>query len=334
MAITRIFAIAASLLAIAARADGQERTVRDSLDVLRDAFIAGYNAGNVAALERLYVNDAVRMVCDVPAQRGRSEIVEALRRSFSGRRADVQLALQADEVHVAGDMAMERGSYHEVWKPLSGGSPHTETGKYVTLARRDAGWRYVWSIFNRDSVPPQRARAPTPSAAVGALTGATVSPAHWQSWGAGLEMAVLDGDPSVPDRSYTIALRLAPGRWIRPHWHPLAKQVYVVSGTLLFGHGQAFDTASTTALQPGTIAVVPGEHPHFEGARGETVILLSGIGPLATSMITTQQERLPEPGGRPRAMDSLAASNVPHRGRGRGLSSRRSSRTGRRRPCP
>ncbi|MEX1998107.1 MAG: DUF4440 domain-containing protein [Gemmatimonadales bacterium] len=289
---TGIVALAASLLAIAAPTDGQERAPRGSLDVLREEFIRGYNAGNVAALERLYVNDAARMVYDIPAQRGRAEIVEALRRAFAGRRADVQLALLPEEVHLAGDMAMERGSYHEVWTPLSGGSPYIETGKYVTLARRDDGWQYAWSIFNRDSAPPPRA---LPPASPGALTGTSVSPARWEPWGVGLEMALLDGDPSVADRAYTIALRLAPGRWIRPHWHPRAKQVYVVSGTLLFGHGRVFDTASTTALPPGTIAVVPAEHPHFEGARGETVILLSGIGPLQTTMIPAQRQTLPEP---------------------------------------
>jgi ketosteroid isomerase-like protein/mannose-6-phosphate isomerase-like protein (cupin superfamily) len=287
-----IAALSAWLLAIAATANGQERALRDSLDVLREEFIRGYNTGNIAALERLYVNDAARMVYDVPAQRGRAEIVEALRRSFSGRRADVQLALLPEEVHLVGDMAMERGSYHEVWKPLSGGSPYIETGKYVTLARRDDGWKYAWSIFNRDSAPPRRA---LPPARPGALSGRSVSPARWEPWGVGLEMAVLDGDPSVADRAYTIALRLAPGRWIRPHWHPRAKQVYVVSGTLLFGHGPAFDTASSTALQPGTIAVVPAEHPHFEGAQGETVILLSGIGPLQTTMIPAQRQTPPEP---------------------------------------
>lgn len=43
----------------------------------------------------------------------------------------------------------------------------SKPGKYVTLARDSAGWRHVWSIFNRDSVPRRQSAAASPRLLVG-----------------------------------------------------------------------------------------------------------------------------------------------------------------------
>ncbi|MEX2152707.1 MAG: DUF4440 domain-containing protein [Gemmatimonadaceae bacterium] len=282
MLVQRTAAIAMLLLTSQTAAVAQERALRDSLDALRAGFVRGYKAGDAGLLQPLYLPDAVRMMYDRPAQNGSAAIVAALRQSFGSRRAVVDLRLTPEDLRLAGDLAVERGAYHEVWTPHNGSAPYVETGKYVTVARHNDGWKYLWSIFNRDSAPPPRG---SPVAVPAILVGDSMASAHWQRWGEGLEMAALDGDPAVADRAYTIALRLAPGRWIRPHWHPRAKQVYVVSGMLLFGHGETLDTTNVIALPPGTVALVPGRHAHYEGARVQTVVLLSGIGPLQTNMI-------------------------------------------------
>ena len=125
------------------------------------------------------------------------------------------------------------------------------------------------ALFQQDSVKPiDLAHAPS------------------VSWGPGLDAVLLDGDPAIPDKPYTVALRIADGRWIRPHWHPKAKQILVVSGALRVGHGAVFDTTHVETLPAGSYLNMPGEHRHFEGARGATIVIFSGIGPLTTNPAT------------------------------------------------
>ncbi|HSA55002.1 MAG TPA: cupin domain-containing protein [Gemmatimonadaceae bacterium] len=101
----------------------------------------------------------------------------------------------------------------------------------------------------------------------------------------GLEMATVSGDPMAEGQAYSVMLRLAPGRWIAPHWHPNEKVVAVMSGTLLFGHGETLDSAGARAVTAGGTVRVPATARHFEGAHGQTLLLLSGMGPLRSNPV-------------------------------------------------
>ena len=108
----------------------------------------------------------------------------------------------------------------------------------------------------------------------------------WRPAGRGLEAAVIDGNPAVADAPYTMLLRLAPDSWIPPHTHNVAKRILVLRGTLLVGHGSVLDSTAVTPMAQGGFVLVPAEHAHYEGARGETVVALFGLGPLRTTFVT------------------------------------------------
>ncbi len=108
----------------------------------------------------------------------------------------------------------------------------------------------------------------------------------WRAVRPGFWTAAVDGDPSVPDQPYSLMLKLADGEWILPHWHPRAKRVVVMSGTLLMGMGASLDRGAATAQPAGSFTLVPAGTRHYEGARGETVLLLYGTGPLTTTFVS------------------------------------------------
>jgi mannose-6-phosphate isomerase-like protein (cupin superfamily) len=101
----------------------------------------------------------------------------------------------------------------------------------------------------------------------------------------GLELATIDGDPEKEGSPYSVVLRLKSGRWIPPHWHPNAKHIVVLEGTLLMGTGEDIDESRAMAVSVGGVMMVPAREHHCEGARGETVLLLYGIGPLTTNLV-------------------------------------------------
>jgi hypothetical protein len=55
----------------------------------------------------------------------------------------------------------------------------------------------------------------------------------------------------------------------------------VLSGTLLLAMGVDEDESQLVAYGPGDFMNIPGEHPHYGGATGYTVVQLHGEGPFA-----------------------------------------------------
>ena len=142
------------LLAIAPALYGQSRPSDEAgLTRLRQAYLSAYNSGDVAAMQPLYVEEAIRMPYGAPEQVGREAILSYYRNSFASRRFDPELRFEVNEVRLLREGALERGHYMETLRPRDGGQTLLERGKYVTLARRmpDGSWRYEWSIFNRDA---------------------------------------------------------------------------------------------------------------------------------------------------------------------------------------
>lgn len=127
-----------------------------------------------------------------------------------------------------------------------------------------------------------------------ALSVAQAQPGHvmvhpdsirWSPARNGISSAVLEGQPSATGGVYSLALKLADGAWILPHWHPNDKRVAVLRGTLLMGMGDSLVVGTAAAIPAGGLVVVPANSRHYEGARGETVLLLYGIGPLITTFV-------------------------------------------------
>lgn len=154
------WAILTLLVVMPAQAQAQAARAEDmiALDSLRVRWTRAYEAADERAMVPLYHDDAVRMAYDAPAVVGADAILAEYRRAFAARQLVPQIVLTAHEVELAGDIAVERGSYHEVLRARQGDFSITEDGKYVSMMRRhaDGSWKFVWSIFNRDAAPPRR----------------------------------------------------------------------------------------------------------------------------------------------------------------------------------
>ena len=94
----------------------------------------------------------------------------------------------------------------------------------------------------------------------------------------GAQIAVIEGALGEA-RPFTFRLKLPADYRLEPHIHPAYERVTVLSGTLHFAHGAAFDEAATTALPAGGVAIMPPGAPMFGYTEEETVIQLHGTGP-------------------------------------------------------
>ncbi len=101
----------------------------------------------------------------------------------------------------------------------------------------------------------------------------------FKSSGEGPDIAVVYGDPTKAG-FYIIRARFKPGVMSRPHYHPQDRHVTVLSGTWWAGTGKVFDPDKTVPLPPGSYMMHPAGAPHFDGAKGEEVVVeIKGMGP-------------------------------------------------------
>lgn len=73
-----------------------------------------------------------------------------------------------------------------------------------------------------------------------------------------------------------------PFQVVKPHWHCADARVFVVKGTLLIGFQANFDKTKVIELNAGDYFLAPFRYPHYEGSRGETLIVGTGVGPWCT----------------------------------------------------
>jgi quercetin dioxygenase-like cupin family protein len=106
----------------------------------------------------------------------------------------------------------------------------------------------------------------------------TFSPAPAGMLPRGAELAILDGDPAK-NQNFVMRLKLPDGYRLPVHTHSVTDRFVVISGALMFGIGDTFESAAMKELRPGAISIVPAGDAHYAQARGETVIQISGTGP-------------------------------------------------------
>jgi quercetin dioxygenase-like cupin family protein len=101
---------------------------------------------------------------------------------------------------------------------------------------------------------------------------------------AGAKMAVVQGDYTKAGW-YTLRLSLPDGATFRPHFHGMAEYATVLQGTLMVGLGDAMDPSKMTALPAGSYAEIPAGIHHYGVAKGDTIIQLSGMGPMTMTEV-------------------------------------------------
>ena len=109
---------------------------------------------------------------------------------------------------------------------------------------------------------------------------------QWQAGPAslppGVQIAVLDGDPSQAGMFYTIGLKMPDGYRVPPHWHPMDASVTVVQGSFIMGMGEKVEPVQAQELTAGSYMRVSKGVRHYEWTKGDTIIYVYGLGPLDT----------------------------------------------------
>jgi ketosteroid isomerase-like protein len=104
---------------------------------------AAFNARDAAALAALYLEAAILMPPSEPMVRGRAEIEKWFEQAVSRLRS---IRVLATESIVEGDRAFQVGTLTS-----SADTGATQTGKYVLLLKKDAGyWKIQYDIWNLD----------------------------------------------------------------------------------------------------------------------------------------------------------------------------------------
>ena len=103
--------------------------------------------------------------------------------------------------------------------------------------------------------------------------------------GGTLKIAILQGDPMTPGRSFTIRLSGTDGTKIAPHWHPTTENVTVVKGSLLVAMGSKWDDAAMKEIPTGGFISAPARMRHYAQFKGDGVVQVHGIAPFVVNFV-------------------------------------------------
>lgn len=147
----------ASVLLFAAACSGpapQEFTTNDAGEIRQqhDAFVAAFNAKDVAKVLDLYTESSVFMPPNEPIIRGRDALKNFYDALFA--RGATNLRMDVAEVAGHGPLAYQSGTYEMDLKPATGAEGR-DRGKYLFVVRKmGGGWRYNYTMWNSDLPPP------------------------------------------------------------------------------------------------------------------------------------------------------------------------------------
>ena len=138
-------------LAQASPVSGDSATVRQAIDVGVARFTSAFKHGDADSLIALYAPNAVQLNPNMPALEGPAAIKQAFTGFFSAMTV-ADMSLTTHDIIIAGNKAIERGSYAMRLKPKNGGAEIADRGKYVTTWERqpDGSWKIVRDITNTD----------------------------------------------------------------------------------------------------------------------------------------------------------------------------------------
>jgi quercetin dioxygenase-like cupin family protein len=97
----------------------------------------------------------------------------------------------------------------------------------------------------------------------------------------GTKYSVLQGRRDVPGEAFTYAFFIPAGYW-EHHWHSADARVAVMKGELQIAYGPALDKVHAKGYGVGAYVLVPKNVQHTMGAKVDTIILGTAVGPWAT----------------------------------------------------
>ncbi|MGB2891091.1 MAG: cupin domain-containing protein [Candidatus Acidiferrales bacterium] len=82
-----------------------------------------------------------------------------------------------------------------------------------------------------------------------------------------------------PGKPFTIRLGCSDGYKAAPHWHPTNENIAELKGTFAMATGDTFYPTALRDLPTGGYGLMPAHMHHFGLCKGETDLLVYGIGP-------------------------------------------------------
>jgi uncharacterized protein (TIGR02246 family) len=130
----------------------------------RAAFMKAYEAGDAAAIGRLYMPEAISESNNQPSLVGRDAIVASLAGMFA--QVSVTTTLTPTETRTLGNVGLDRGTYTVTVTPKAGAPPSTSEGRYMVIYVKDTDgtWRVSRDMDNA-LMPPAPPAAAAPAAA-------------------------------------------------------------------------------------------------------------------------------------------------------------------------
>ena len=125
-------------------------SVKAAIMAANSKFLDAFKRGDTAGMSASYADDAVLMMPNEGAWRGRAAIDQGLS-SFVDQMSFKDGANVTTDVMVGGDLAVETGTYAWTLQPKTG-AEITDKGKYLTIWKRqaDGSWKIVRDINNTD----------------------------------------------------------------------------------------------------------------------------------------------------------------------------------------
>lgn len=105
----------------------------------------------------------------------------------------------------------------------------------------------------------------------------------------GAQVAVLAGDPGKAG-PFVLRLKFPDGYKVPAHWHPTDENITVLQGTFRAGMGDAYSEAALKDFPAGSYIKMPKEMRHFAGAKGETIVQVSGEGPFILNYVNPNDD--------------------------------------------
>ena len=115
--------------------------------------------------------------------------------------------------------------------------------------------------------------------------------------GGTLRVAVLQGDPMTPGRTYTLRISCTDGSKIAPHWHPTTENVTVIKGSASVGMGSKWDDSAMKDVPAGGFFWAGPRMRHFAECKGDTILQVHGIAPFVINFVSpddAQPSKKPE----------------------------------------
>jgi ketosteroid isomerase-like protein len=130
--------------------------VKAAIEAANAKFLEVFKRGDKAGLMANYASDAVVMMPNEEAWRGQDGMDKGFS-GFLGQFTFKEGAATTTDVMVAGDLAVETGTYSWTLQPKAGGGEIKDRGKYLTVWKRqpDGTWKIVRDINNTD-LPPAK----------------------------------------------------------------------------------------------------------------------------------------------------------------------------------